>query len=97
MKKHILLTGATGTVGKEALKQLCEKSQYDISVLGRDSSRNRKILEPYLDKITLIGIDLSKPNQIGKLEGSYDVVIHLAAVIPPIADEELMAIYRTLK
>ena len=88
MKKHVLLTGATGTVGKEALKQLCVNSQYDISVLCRDSSKNRKILNPFLNRITLISIDLSNPSDIEKLEGKFDVVIHLAAVIPPLADEQ---------
>jgi len=88
MKKHILLTGATGTVGKEALKQLCASEAYDISVLCRDSSRNRKILNPYMDRITLLAIDLANPGDMEKLNGTFDAVIHLAAVIPPLADEE---------
>ena len=88
MKKHILLTGATGTVGKEALKQLCTNSHYTISVLCRDSPKNRKILNPFSNRITLISIDLSNPSDIEKLEGKFDVVIHLAAVIPPLADEQ---------
>lgn len=87
MKKQILLTGATGTVGKEALKQLCSHPAYEISVMCRASSKNKKILHPYLNQIKLIHIDLSDQKEMEKLEGSFDTVIHLAAIIPPLADE----------
>lgn len=87
MKKQILLTGATGTVGKEALKQLCSHPAYEISVMCRASSKNKKILHPYLNQINLIHIDLSDQKEMEKLEGSFDTVIHLAAIIPPLADE----------
>ena len=88
MKMHILLTGATGTVGKEALMQLCSQSLYQISVLCRDSAKTRKCLQPFASKINRIHIDLSNPVQLKNLEGEFDVVIHLAAVIPPLANEQ---------
>ena len=88
MKKSILITGATGTVGKEALQQLCENGNYHISVLCRKSSKNLKVLRPYLNHIKLISIDLTREQDFEKLDETYDVVIHLAAVIPPLADEE---------
>ena len=88
MKKSILITGATGTVGKEALKQLCENGNYHISVLCRKSSKNIKALKPYLNHIKLISIDLTREQDFEKLNETFDVVIHLAAVIPPLADEE---------
>ncbi|MDB4682624.1 NAD(P)-dependent oxidoreductase [Crocinitomicaceae bacterium] len=88
MKKQILLTGATGTVGKEALKQLCSQADYEISVMCRASSKNKKTLQPYLNQIKLIHIDLSDHKEMEKLEGEFDAAIHLAAVIPPLADEQ---------
>ena len=88
MKKSILITGATGTVGKEVLKQLCENGNYHISVLCRKSSKNLKALRPYLNHIKLISIDLTREQEFEKLNKTFDVVIHLAAVIPPLADEE---------
>ena len=39
MKQKILLTGATGTVGKEVLIQLIAKDLYDISVFIQKSRR----------------------------------------------------------
>ena len=88
MKKQILLTGATGTVGKEVLKQLCMHPEYEISVMCRASSKNKKTLQPYLNQIKLIHIDLSDHKEMEKLEGEFDTAIHLAAVIPPLADEQ---------
>ncbi|MDG2153310.1 MAG: NAD(P)-dependent oxidoreductase, partial [Crocinitomicaceae bacterium] len=88
MKKQILLTGATGTVGKEALNQLCKHPEYEISVMCRASSKNKKTLQPYLNQIKLIHIDLSDQKEMEKLEGEFDAAIHLAAVIPPLADEQ---------
>ena len=88
MKKQVLLTGATGTVGKEALKQLCSQPDYEISVMCRASSKNKKTLQPYLNQIKLIHIDLSDQKEVEKLEGKFDTVIHLAAIIPPLADEQ---------
>ena len=88
MKKQVLLTGATGTVGKEALKQLCSQPDYEISVMCRASSKNKKTLQPYLNQIKLIHIDLSDHKEMEKLEGEFDTAIHLAAVIPPLADEQ---------
>ena len=94
MKKHVLITGATGTLGREALKLLCEKRKYRITVLYRDSSANRKKMAPYKHKVDMIHLDLSRANDMHKLEGSFDVLIHLAAVIPPLAIEQPELTYR---
>ena len=88
MKKHILLTGATGTIGKETLKQLCSQADYEISVMCRATSKNKKTLQPYLNQIKLIHIDLSDQKELDQLEGKFYAAIHLAAVIPPLADEQ---------
>lgn len=88
MKQHVLITGATGTIGQEALKQLCQRGEHQISVLCRSSSKNTRILRPYLNNIDIIDVDLSVEKELQKLNSAYDIVIHLAAVIPPLADEK---------
>jgi len=87
MKKSILITGATGAVGKEVLKQLFEEQAYEITVLCRDSTRTRKYLRPYKNDIHIVHADLARKEALLALVGSYDVVIHLAAIIPPMANE----------
>jgi len=90
MKKHILITGATGTVGKEVLKQLFKTHAYKITVLCRDSARNRKCLKPYKNDVHVVHAELAQKEGLLALTGPFDVVIHLAAVIPPMANENKM-------
>ena len=85
MKKKILITGATGTVGKEVLKQLLTTNNH-VSVVCRKNSL--KEFKNYLNKIELVICDLSKKEDFNNIKNKYDVVIHLAAIIPPLADEK---------
>ena len=86
MKKNLLLTGATGTVGKEVLNQLLEKNNYEITIVCRKSSSNIKSLKRHKGKINIIFTDFSKVDPLEDLTTSFDIVIHLAAIIPPLAD-----------
>ena len=88
MKKNLLLTGASGTVGKEVLNQLLEKNNYDITIVCRRSSSNIRSLKRHKGKINIIFTDFSKVDPLEDLTTSFDIVIHLAAIIPPLADEE---------
>ena len=54
IKKNILLTGASGTVGFEALLQLIDKKIYSITVFDKETKQSRLKLLPYKDKVTLI-------------------------------------------
>ena len=88
MKKNLLLTGATGTVGKEVLNQLLEKNNYEITIISRKSSSNNRSLKRHIGKINVIFTDFSKADPLEDLTTSFDIVIHLAAIIPPLADKE---------
>jgi len=86
---NILLTGASGTVGFETLKKLIElKKKVTITVFDIETNRNRKKLSPFNDKIKIIYGDISKLQDIEKACKKIDVAIHLAAIIPPVADEK---------
>ena len=87
-KKNILLTGATGTVGKEVLKQLLEKKAYNIIVFSTQKSKNKNFYSKIKEKITVHYGSLEKEEDLQKITESIDVVIHLAAIIPPLADEK---------
>jgi nucleoside-diphosphate-sugar epimerase len=93
MKKRILITGATGTVGKEVLKQLFKKRTYEITVLCRDSARTRKCLKPYKNDVHIVHAELAQKEALQALAGPFDIVIHLAAIIPPLANENKMVTF----
>jgi nucleoside-diphosphate-sugar epimerase len=88
-KTRILLTGASGTVGYEVLKQLCaQHDKFEIIVFGTRSKRSLKNLGPYKDQIEIVYGDLSKSADVKRACSNIDYVIHLAAIIPPLADEK---------
>lgn len=87
MKKHILLTGASGSVGYEILQQLISKKQYHITVFDIKSKNSQKKLKKFNNKCNIIYGDISSKSDVDKITKNQDVVLHLAAIIPPLADD----------
>jgi len=86
--KRILLTGASGTVGKEVLKQLYELGdEVDIIIFDKKSTGAKSFYKKFKNNITLIFGDISDKDDVCKVCKNLDVVIHLAAIIPPLADK----------
>jgi nucleoside-diphosphate-sugar epimerase len=82
--KNILITGASGAVGFELVSQLCRtKTDHQISVIVRDSKRNKKKLSPFENEIKIFYGDLLRKETLNKATANQDIIIHLAAIIPP--------------
>lgn len=87
MKKRILLTGASGTVGYEVLKQLIEKDIYEVTVFDVENKISKKKFSALPQKFEIVFGDITNEADVEKVSKNKDVVIHLAAIIPPLADE----------
>ncbi|MDD2552298.1 MAG: NAD(P)-dependent oxidoreductase [Dysgonamonadaceae bacterium] len=88
-RKRILLTGAAGTVGQAVLKELCTiKNRYEVTVFDIKSSKTIKKFNPFREEINIVYGDIENENDLIKVCHDKDVVIHLAAIIPPLADEK---------
>ena len=88
-RKKILLTGASGTVGYEVLIKLFERRDlYDITVFDIKSTKTVKKFAKFENEIEIIYGDISNESDVKKICHNQEVVIHLAALIPPIADEK---------
>ena len=88
-KPKILLTGATGAVGSEILQQLAQNNQLSqVRVFSRRSKANEKKLKKYKDEIEVFWADLSDKNAVAQACKDVDIVIHLAAIIPPVSEEK---------
>jgi cholest-5-ene-3beta,7alpha-diol 3beta-dehydrogenase len=86
--KRILLTGASGTVGKEVLKQLCKlRNRYEITVFDIKSKNTKSFYERYKKDINLFYGDISEKIDLQQACRNQDAIIHLAAIIPPLADQ----------
>ncbi|MBB2148231.1 NAD-dependent epimerase/dehydratase family protein [Pedobacter sp. LMG 31462] len=89
MKKRILLTGASGTVGFEVLKQLIlQADQFEITAFDQKTKNAIKLLSPFEKQLNVVYGDLTNPEEVAKVCKEQDDVIHLAAIIPPLADEK---------
>jgi cholest-5-ene-3beta,7alpha-diol 3beta-dehydrogenase len=87
--KRILLTGASGTVGKEVLSQLCESvERYDITVFDLETKLSRSVFKKYRSTINVVYGTLAVKDDVLKVCRDKDIVIHLAAIIPPLADKQ---------
>ncbi len=88
-KKKVLLTGATGNMGIEGLKQLLsEKDKYDIVVLALPTPKDKKILSKYLkdDCVSVVWGDLTDYKAVKQAVESVDIVLHVGGMVSPAAD-----------
>ena len=85
MIKSILLTGASGGIGFEVFHQILEAKKYKLSIFIRASKKNIKRFEPYNRQVDIIYGDLTNSEDLKQICKPYHAVIHLAAIIPPIA------------
>ncbi len=83
---RILLTGGSGAVGQNVLTQLLEEKNIDVVAFDIKNKKSLKFYMPFMDKITIIYGDISKKEDLLPACQGIDVVIHLAAIIPPLAD-----------
>lgn len=89
MKKNILLTGVSGTVGAQVFKQLLDQGNNNITVFSRASKTNKKLFRPYKNKINIVYGDMIHKDEVIAACKNQDIIIHNAAIIPPLADEKV--------
>ena len=87
IRKRVLLTGASGTVGLAVLKQLCSTpDKYNVTVFDIKSPKAVRKFKPFKDNIDVVYGNINNEDDLIKVCYDKDVVIHLAAIIPPLAD-----------
>ena len=88
-KKTIALTGASGTMGFQGFLELYKrKNEYNITLLIRDSKKNRKKFAPYLNDpaIHFVWGDLTKYEDVLELVNGADYVLHVGCMVSQAAD-----------
>ncbi len=94
MKSVVALTGASGAMGQEVLQAILQSSQCrKVKALFLDTKKDRKIARAikrkYQQKIDVIFGDIVNYIDCKNLVSDADYVIHMAAVIPPMADHNI--------
>ncbi|MFX1375363.1 MAG: NAD-dependent epimerase/dehydratase family protein, partial [Promethearchaeota archaeon] len=83
----VLLTGAFGNVGLSTLKELINKN-YEVRVFDIKNKRNNRTAKKFKGQIEIIWGDLRNPEDVEMGVYGCDVIIHVAAIIPPLADKK---------
>ena len=84
--KKVLVTGAGGAVGIQVIKYLLSEGKYEITALDLRNKNSQKRLRRYRRRINLIYGDMNDSILVDALVKDHDYIIHLAGVMPPIAD-----------
>ena len=87
----IAMTGVSGNMGSEALKQTFELPNVEfIRIILRNTNKNQKLAKRlkklYKNKIDIIFSSIDNQEACEQLVTNVDYVLHMAAVIPPLSD-----------
>lgn len=86
-KKRVFLTGATGTMGMQAMIRILEHSDLlSLTVLVRDSKKNRKLMKRFQDRVEVIYGDLRDAAAVARGVADADYVLHVGGMVSPAAD-----------
>lgn len=72
MKKIAILTGATGGLGREFLKQILNEEIDEVWAIARNEQRLSELHEQYGEKVVPISIDLSEMQEIEQIRHLLD-------------------------
>lgn len=84
--KKVLVTGAGGSIGINVIKYLLSEGKYEITALDLRNKKSQKQLKKYRRRINLIYGDINDTILIDSLVKDHDFIIHLAGIMPPLAD-----------
>ncbi|TFG16732.1 MAG: NAD(P)-dependent oxidoreductase [Promethearchaeota archaeon] len=84
---NILITGAFGNVGLSTTKELINRN-HNIRIFEVPNKKNKKLARRFKTKVELYWGDIRRKEDIAHAIKDQDIIIHLAAIIPPLADED---------
>ncbi len=82
---RILLTGAFGNLGKYTLDELLRRG-HEVTCFDLPTKANRKHAYRYQEKVRLVWGDITRYDNLKDPIKNSEVVIHLAALIPPLSE-----------
>lgn len=83
----VLLTGAFGNVGLSALEEFVQR-KYEVVTFDVPTRKNQWLARKYKKKVKLLWGDLRDKKAVKKAVNGVDVIAHVAAIIPPLADKK---------
>ncbi|MDI9490696.1 MAG: FAD-dependent oxidoreductase [Bacillota bacterium] len=89
-KKVVVMTGATGIMGQETLKQLLSRAdRFKTRILVRPSEKNKTLLKKYIcPALEVVWGDMTDYETVLKCVTGADYVLHIGAMVSPMSDKE---------
>lgn len=89
--RRVLLTGATGNWGRATLRELRERAdRIHVVALALPTERDRAALAEFanMENLEVVWGDLTDAATVARCVERVDVVLHVGAVVSPLADEQ---------
>ena len=87
IEMKILITGAFGNLGSQLIPLLLENGHV-LRCLTTKSRKSLRNLKPFKNKVEIIFADVRKKNDLKLAFHNQELVIHLAAIVPPRFNKE---------
>ncbi len=89
-RPRMLLTGATGNWGRAALRELSERDTVDVVAFAMPTPADRAVLAEFADmpNLGIVWGDLTNYADVVRAVADVDLVMHVGAVVSPLADEQ---------
>jgi len=90
-RAKVLLTGATGNMGVEGLKQLAANPiKYHVIVFALPTNKDKKLLKKYEHhkNVSIVWGDLANYVDVKNAVDEVDIVLHVGALVSPMADHK---------
>lgn len=90
-RTKVLLTGATGNMGREGLKLLhAQKDRFDIIVFALPTPQDKKFLSGFVKEanVSIVWGDLTNYEDVKRAVAQADIVLHVGALVSPLADHQ---------
>ena len=83
---RVLVTGGAGRLGINVCKEFLNDG-FQVRVFDLDIPRNRESIKSLGGKAEILWGDITQPDSVRKAMGKVDAVVHMAGILPPLADE----------
>ena len=87
-RRRVLLTGATGNWGRVTLSAFREHPEYAVRAFALPSATDRAVIAEYndMENLEVYWGDLTRYGDVARAVDGVDVVLHVGAVVSPLAD-----------
>jgi len=82
---RVLVTGGAGRLGISVCREFLN-SGFQVRVFDLDTPRNRESIKSLGGKAEILWGDITKPDSVIKALEKADAVVHMAGILPPLAD-----------